>query len=864
MNWQRTIFSALLLFLCSCSQGSLLPDRAGQPHPDRAPQLTATTDAGILRITAQTDGLPDFRGSLPAPAGVPDDTFLSFSEPDYLALVHVSGSRLDLCLAARGETLPHSVLLETAISQARPVRESSIAAPDNRVSDLLVLRTTDNYYRLTWTATNIGDYDHNGEVNVADLIPLARYLGESAPAGSPWTRQQAQYYVDGDGNNTVSISDITPIARNYGNLISYYVISSSEGLLLSTPFSDGIFDQASGLPPRFNVLISAESVSSAEDFSIVTIGPDGRELAPPSSFLSTADLSVVSEFDNLELFALCADQAHAASGSASDPCNSVLRIIDPIDDIGSWEPPSDFIPEFGMTLFNNLKRGKLCYLETRFLPVTDPASGNPNAAGGADSPEIQRISYPIRLPDDGSSYEAHVRIAAVDYPGDGVYLDVFADSSIPGRVSALPIRLHPALDRVARDLDADGDFDDESWLRDSDHNSLSDSLEEKLRTDDQYFISHDIQVVGTVQDIRPESGELVVANALEYCDDSQEDQHDLLTIHYTELTQMSQSNPLNQGLDPQKIRSSDISPGLQVAVTCSVQRLTEFGEAVNFWATDISQSEPFGGPDSISIVPALTARRPGQVVNVTVYANHTAEAFNSLELMTLHIRGAGEVVAGSINPGVQGGADDEADGIWQLLGPDALTVDANVYGMGFQFGKYFQNLDVGISSQSSLNLSHASGALFNFDLRIYEPVVVLAGYRFQESISRYADAQGNSYDWISQPDEDSLYIELKAPQPTLTLFDAALSGDGSYFDPYIIEPGQPYRLQVLDELDGDITSNPNTWYVVDPTEVGTIIYNDPVIELPPGFEGFTTVHVLYPGKLEIPGAFARKVYFHTP
>src|SRR5690606_12318193 len=39
--------------------------------------------------------------------------------------------------------------------------------------------------RLSWTERSIGDYDGNGEVNVADLTPLGQNLGESVAYRNP-------------------------------------------------------------------------------------------------------------------------------------------------------------------------------------------------------------------------------------------------------------------------------------------------------------------------------------------------------------------------------------------------------------------------------------------------------------------------------------------------------------------------------------------------------------------------------------------------------------------------------------------------------------------------------------------------------
>ena len=60
-----------------------------------------------------------------------------------------------------------------------------------------------------------GDYDSNGLVNAADIVPLAMHLGQSVNNGFPDYLNQ----IDGDGNNLITVADIVTIARNYGSQV---------------------------------------------------------------------------------------------------------------------------------------------------------------------------------------------------------------------------------------------------------------------------------------------------------------------------------------------------------------------------------------------------------------------------------------------------------------------------------------------------------------------------------------------------------------------------------------------------------------------------------------------------------------------
>lgn len=77
---------------------------------------------------------------------------------------------------------------------------------------------------LSWTHFQRGDYDQNGEVNVADLTPIGvHYLVNSGDPDWP-----AASVADGDGNGEVNVGDITPIGQNYGAQVAGYVVEAQE------------------------------------------------------------------------------------------------------------------------------------------------------------------------------------------------------------------------------------------------------------------------------------------------------------------------------------------------------------------------------------------------------------------------------------------------------------------------------------------------------------------------------------------------------------------------------------------------------------------------------------------------------------
>lgn len=107
------------------------------------------------------------------------------------------------------------VLASRAVSAvpAPPGREAS------RVTDLRVV-PADGAFELRWSYRCAGDYDGNGEVNAADLVPLAARFG--ARYGEPsWPVAQR---ADGDANGELSYADVTPIGANLLAAVDGYAV----------------------------------------------------------------------------------------------------------------------------------------------------------------------------------------------------------------------------------------------------------------------------------------------------------------------------------------------------------------------------------------------------------------------------------------------------------------------------------------------------------------------------------------------------------------------------------------------------------------------------------------------------------------
>jgi len=103
---------------------------------------------------------------------------------------------------------------------ARSAAKTAAAVPSTDLSAAAVTYSSGN---LVWYYFQQGDYDQNGEVNVADLTPLGANFGTAGP----FSWQDAISCVDGDNNGELNIADVTPIGMNFGNRMEGYHIYQS-------------------------------------------------------------------------------------------------------------------------------------------------------------------------------------------------------------------------------------------------------------------------------------------------------------------------------------------------------------------------------------------------------------------------------------------------------------------------------------------------------------------------------------------------------------------------------------------------------------------------------------------------------------
>ena len=103
--------------------------------------------------------------------------------------------------------------------------KNASAAPDGDYAKVTDLAFDFPSKELTWTYTNLGDYDRNGETAIPDITPIAiHYLADTDDGAGD---DALEAWVDGDESGEVAISDITPIARNFlGEIANYRILTA--------------------------------------------------------------------------------------------------------------------------------------------------------------------------------------------------------------------------------------------------------------------------------------------------------------------------------------------------------------------------------------------------------------------------------------------------------------------------------------------------------------------------------------------------------------------------------------------------------------------------------------------------------------
>ncbi|MCB1186080.1 hypothetical protein KDL29_02840 [bacterium] len=204
------LFLLLTFMPCACGGGHEAASGLAIQPEDRIAAVPHSIELNELQ--QQLD-------SLSIPAGVDPTVFDALRR------------ELSTVLAAR---------IEDRIASSAPLKEI------NRIRDLQLSVDAAPEVTLEWSYVNVGDYDQNGEANLADLTVIGLYFGrtESDP---DWEHARL---ADGDGNGEVNIADVSPLGNNFLAQLTSYVVyggyteSGPWDVLAQIPLQGGLADPA--------------------------------------------------------------------------------------------------------------------------------------------------------------------------------------------------------------------------------------------------------------------------------------------------------------------------------------------------------------------------------------------------------------------------------------------------------------------------------------------------------------------------------------------------------------------------------------------------------------------------------------------
>ncbi|MCB1217055.1 fibronectin type III domain-containing protein [bacterium] len=130
-------------------------------------------------------------------------------------------------------------------------------------------------------------------------------------------------------------------------------------------------------------------------------------------------------------------------------------------------------------------------------------------------------------------------------------------------------------------------------------------------------------------------------------------------------------------------------------------------------------------PDTIYAIPDRTSVAAGEIVTFTVMVHETAHPLNFVNSVRVTFEEGNQYVSGSFNPGSVGGGVDKADGIWQYVDPadGFLPLDSEVLGQQDPVNGR-SAIDFNVTPLGGSEIELATGALFNFRLRIHTDVTL--------------------------------------------------------------------------------------------------------------------------------------------
>lgn len=134
------------------------------------------------------------------------------------------------------------------VSFRKEAFDRNISAPPNTAASQTTCSWDAVNSIVSWYYFNVGDYNQDNVISLADITPVAQNFNQSVPeTGGELDLTTALSVVDGSGDGVISLADITPIAQNFQRNCSSYNVYES-------PTTDDVADGMAATPAGATLL----------------------------------------------------------------------------------------------------------------------------------------------------------------------------------------------------------------------------------------------------------------------------------------------------------------------------------------------------------------------------------------------------------------------------------------------------------------------------------------------------------------------------------------------------------------------------------------------------------------------------------
>jgi len=511
-GWYRgLLIAAALVVSAGCGASSrTLPDDNEQPGQQKPVALTmqplySSTASGISYSSSGDKLIVSFSGlaasgqfiHIGLPEGVSPEKFawvgddVQAEKPAVLTLAVPTEHGVEIGAVPLATYSGNRLTFFAALTGTSHEANSVPTGEENTVDDLRVVPASAGRVSLSWTQHNAGDYNFDGNVDLADMRAVAEQYGESVDRLNPASEETTAYWVDGQGDGSVEADDIGTILEHYGASLAGYnvrrngeLISPAAGSIATVPIAQAA--ARAGLPPRYSVEMGG---LTTDTWAVAAVGPEGAEGATGVANPYLADLSVSVNITGIDLLDLLDD----ASGDDLVVKWST-RVIDPTEIIGRPTLAKPTVATLANSAYTALPRAKQLLLDIRYLPAVDLATGAIRTSSALhesqaadDAAGLQITAVPFMLPDNASTAVISAEVNVAVNPAGGYYVYLTTRTTVTGQPEIVCNSRLSYVDGVlSGDADGNGAFSDEAQFLDDDRDQVSNQRIEQAVDNEQY------------------------------------------------------------------------------------------------------------------------------------------------------------------------------------------------------------------------------------------------------------------------------------------------------------------------------------------------------------------------------------------